>query len=228
MRGSDSDLEMVQHAQRAHPSLTFSQESLPNLPYGDGEFGLVAANFVINHAPKPAQFVRELARITEPEGLTIMTIWPSMPTAAINQLWARVVRESRAIPLAGARLPAEDDFERTAPGFARLLQAGGLRAVTSTDIHWTFRVDAEALWNGVEAGVGNVGATYLKKDQERRVAMRAAYEDLTGLGDLEFPAHAVLGTAAGAVEWSGWRWSGAGGAGVAVEWRWSGAGMELR
>lgn len=61
---------------------------------------------------------------------------------------------------------------------------------------WDFSVEAERLWAGVEAGIGNIGATYLKQDESRRAAMRAAFEELTGLGDLTFPAVAVLGIGA--------------------------------
>ncbi len=184
---------MVESARAAYPNVQFTVDSLPNLPFTDDEFGLVAANFVVNHALKPREHVRELRRVTAPGGRVLVTIWPSHPTAAINALWGQVVKESQAIPLTGHRLPAEDDFERSVPGLTELLADADLHDAQTKEITWDFVVEAEQLWAGVEAGIGNIGATYLKQDEPRRTAMRGAFEELTGLGNLTFPAVAVLG-----------------------------------
>ncbi|WP_409482876.1 methyltransferase domain-containing protein [Arsenicicoccus dermatophilus] len=53
------------------------QSALPLLPFPDGTFDAVAADFVVDHLSDPRAGVQELARLTRPGGTLVATIWPA-------------------------------------------------------------------------------------------------------------------------------------------------------
>jgi SAM-dependent methyltransferase len=112
VEGVDQEASMVAFSTRRVPGLRFRVGALPSLPYDDGTFDAVTANFVINHVARPAP---------------------------------------------GARLPPEQDFERSGTGLASLPEANGLADVTASRINWTFSITPEELWSGVEAGIAVSG-----------------------------------------------------------------------
>lgn len=190
--GVDADDGMVDFASKAHPGLTFLVGALPGLPFQGGEFDVVAANFVVNHTLRPRLAVRELARVAKHGGLVIATIWPSSPVSPLNQLWNDVMRDSRAVPLTGTRLPPEDDFERSASGFGALFSDARLADVRVEEVSWDFVISPGDLWVAVEAGIATIGANYRHQSEAGRQAMRAAYEDLTKGGGLTLPSTALI------------------------------------
>lgn len=193
--GADADPGMVERAASKHPTASFEVAALPHLPFLTGRFGLTTANFVVNHVPDPRAAASELIRVTSPGGIVIVTIWPSEPISPLNDLWNHVVVTSGAVPLSGHRLPPEKDFSRNVTGLRELLAyAGGLESAAD-EVSWTFRIDAEDLWLAVEAGIATIGATYRQQNHAGRHAMRAAYEESTGLGGLEFVSTAVIASA---------------------------------
>lgn len=191
--GVDSDPGMVEFASHAHPALPFRVGALPALPLENGGFDLVVANFVLNHAPKPREAARELVRVAQGGGIVIATIWPSEPVSALNRLWGAVIRDSGITPPDGLRLSAADDFERSPSGLARLLADAGLDGVTVEEVSWVFTIDAADLWVAVEAGIATIGTTYRHQGEAGRVAMRDAYDAMTGGRELSFPSTAVMG-----------------------------------
>lgn len=138
--------------------------------------------------------MNDLVRITAPGGTVIATIWPSQPISPLNQIWARVLEESEAIPLSGHRLPADDDFNRSARGFAELLREAGLRTVETQEIDWDFEIHRDDLWYGLEAGIGNIGMTYQKQDDRGQKAMRDAFLRLVASTHLILPSTAIIGS----------------------------------
>jgi hypothetical protein len=69
--------------------------------------------------------------------------------------------------------------------------------VTARRLRFTWRVEAEALWSGVEAGIALIGYAYRAADAGTRRAMRAAYDARTPAhtdedGMLRFEMSAVL------------------------------------
>jgi hypothetical protein len=105
------------------------------------------------------------------------------------------MRDSRALPLTGTRLPLEDDFERSVSGFGELFSHAGLADVRAEEISWDFVISPADLWVAVEAGIATIGATYRHQSEAGRQAMRAAYEDLTRGGELTLPSTALIAVA---------------------------------
>lgn len=173
--------------------------ALPDLPFGDGAFDAVTANFVVNHVPDPRAAVRELARVVRPGGRVALTSWPAAPTAW-GELVSRVYAEAGVVPLAGTRLPPELDFERSTDGLRGLTEAAGLEVVVAEELRWTWTIGVEPLWTGVSGGVGVAGATYLAQAPDVRAAiadgLRGEAARVAPDGVLRFPVAAAYVVAA--------------------------------
>src|SRR5690606_10338580 len=75
----------------------------------------------------------------------------------------------------GARLPPHRDFERTGPGFGRMLRDAGW-APEVTELTWTWQAPVAALWHSVEGGVAGAGAFYAGLAEADRMRFRAAFD----------------------------------------------------
>jgi SAM-dependent methyltransferase len=191
----DAEPTMVDFAAPRRPDVTFLHAALPYLPFADHRFDAALAGFVLDHVDHPRRAVRELARVTRAGGTVRVSVWPAAPPSRLSRLWDEVVARSGAHRPAGGGSVPQDDLAGDPRGLRRLLADAGLVGVTVSAVSWTFRVPAQDLWTGVEAGLATVGRTYLAQDPVTRRAMRAAYDDLTGGeadGVLRLPATALL------------------------------------
>lgn len=157
-------------SRRRHPLIETIDGALPELPFPDEAFDAVVANFVLNHVESPRSSAAELRRVSR--GAVVATTWTLSP----SWLWAEITDRAGIAPLAGTRLAAEEDFERTADGFAQMLQEAGLPGVTVTELEWTWNADPGVLWRSVEGGVAGAGALYAALDQPERQRFRTAFE----------------------------------------------------
>jgi SAM-dependent methyltransferase len=191
----DPDGGMLDLASAALPDGRAHQAALPDLPFADGSFDAVLANFVVNHVPDPRAGVRELARVSAAGGRVGVTIWPSGRNTQ-SRLWAAVIAESGAVVPPSVRLPADRDFPRTAEGLVGLLDGAGLRDVGARPLTWVHRTEPDALWRGAAAGVGGIGSVVTSQSDEVRDAMRSAYDrlvlPLVHDGELVLPTEALL------------------------------------
>ena len=158
-------------AARQHPQLAIVDGALPALPFADASFDVVAANFVLNHLADPRAGAADLRRVAR--GTVIATTWTHSPSS----LWADVTARGGLTPASVERLPADKDFERTASGFKRMLRDAGWRPEVS-ELTWTWRPDAAALWRSVDGGVAGAGAFYRGLADADRARFRAAFDEL--------------------------------------------------
>lgn len=193
--GSDADSSMLGLVRRKDPALGLVGGALPDLPFVQGRFDAVAANFVVNHTPDPRASVRELARVTRPGGRLALTIWTAAP-GPLNQLWGDVLAAASVDRPPARTLPPELDFDRTPPGLTAMLVGAGLDDVVVQQVDWLFRIGAEDLWRAVSGGVATIGQTYRGQPPAGQERMRAAYLRLTAerhpCGELRFPSSALL------------------------------------
>ncbi len=178
------------------PPVTLLRAALPHLPFADGRFPVVAANFVVNHVPDPRAAATELARVTAPGGRVGVTIWPA-DAGGQAALFAAVLADVGVEPPPGARLPEELDFPRSVVGLQALLEGAGLEHVHAQAHTWTPRTDPRALWSGVAAGVSGFGRVLAAQPDALRARTRAAYRRRTERhvgpdGLLALPTTAVL------------------------------------
>jgi SAM-dependent methyltransferase len=193
--GLDADASMLDLAHRKHPAIVLVCGALPDLPFTRGQFDAVAANFVVSHTADPRASVRELVRVTRPEGRLALTIWTAL-VGPMNQLWNDVMAAASVERPPATTLPPDKDFERTAPGLAGLLSEAGLTEVAVREVIWVFRISAADLWRAAVGGIATIGQTYQAQQPVVQERMRDAYSQLTSerypSGELRFPASALL------------------------------------
>lgn len=170
--GCEPELSMRDVAAREHPGICFTEGALPDLPFEDGAFDAVTANFVLNHVSDPRHAARELARVAKTEGSLAATTWLVSPSS----LWTEVIERSGLKPAAERRLAPELDFERSTPGFAAMLRDAHWQEVQVSELTWVWRASPHALWTSVEGGVASAGAFYLGLSTEDRTRFRDAFD----------------------------------------------------
>lgn len=81
MTAVDAEPTMVELAMHAAPAADGHVAALPELPFTDGEFDTVVADFVLNHVGQPQVALGEVRRVMRPNGWVLLTIWPVPPVA---------------------------------------------------------------------------------------------------------------------------------------------------
>ncbi|MGO4598338.1 class I SAM-dependent methyltransferase [Terrabacter sp. 2RAF25] len=173
----DADPQMVALSSDLSPGAVL-RAALPDLPFGDGAFDAVTANFVVNHVADPRAAVSELARVTRPGGRVALTIW----TSGTPQ-WARLVADAFSaagvVSLPGQRLSPELDFARSVEGLRGLASSADLAPVVATELRMPWTIAREALWRGIAGGVGVAGRTLLAQTPGVRAAAEARFREAT-------------------------------------------------
>jgi len=195
----DADPDMVRLAREAAPGAQVSVATLPRLPFADEQFDAVVANFVLNHVGRPLAALRELRRVARPGGRVAATIW-AHPQGHGQKLIGRAVRAAGLTrPGDVPSLAPEDDFPRTADGFAGLLAAAGLAVPSSQKIEWDHRVTAADWWSGAAAGVSFFGHLIVRQPPAKIAEIKRHFDDLSSEfaapgGTLALPHAALLAT----------------------------------
>lgn len=196
--GLDADRSMLDLARHKNPATVLVCAALPDLPFAQGRFDAVAANFVVNHTPDPQASVRELGRVTRPGGRLALTIWTAV-VGPLNQLWNDVMAAASVERPRAKTLPADKDFDRTVTGLADLVAEANLTDVVVRELSWLFQIRATELWKAVVGGIATIGQTYRAQPPVVQDRMREAYSQLTferyPSGELRLPSSALLATA---------------------------------
>lgn len=161
-------------SRRDRPEVDVIDAALPDLPFADGAVDVAVANFVLNHVTSPRRSAAELRRVSR--DAVVATIWTLSP----SWFWAEVAERAGVASSSGAKLAADEDFERTVDGFERMLREAGLDRVDVTEHGWTWNAEPDALWCSVEGGVAGAGALYAELDTDDRRRFRAAFELVAG------------------------------------------------
>jgi len=169
----DADASMVEVA-RGRLRGRVLQASLPELPLESAGADAIAANFVINHVGRPRAALAELHRVLRPGGRLAMTIWPA-GGASWSMLLGEIFDESGAVLPPPERLPADEDFLRTADGLAALTREGGLDIEQACDLTWEWRIRPEDLWAGLAAGIASPGAVLRAQTPQIRARIRELF-----------------------------------------------------
>ena len=196
----DAEPSMLEIARGQAPDAETHHAVLPHLPFPDGCFDAVVANFVINHVGDPGAAVREMRRILRPGGRLAVTIWPYPPPPA-QQLWNTIfdaagVQRPTDLP----RVAPDKDFPRDRDGLAGLLHQAGLIDVRCDLPTWTHRVHPDIWWAGPASGLGGPGTLLRRQDPVTIARIRHHYDQRTADyrgadGALGLPTAALLASA---------------------------------
>lgn len=197
----DAEPTMVELAARAVPTADVRLAVLPELPFSDGEFDAVVANFVLNHVGRPKVALAELRRVIAPNGRIALTIWAA-PPAPGQTLLGRAIRAAGAVrpPQLPAGLAPEDDFSRDESGLTGLMTAAGLREAACETLRWDHHTDAAEWWTGPAAGVACGGRIVQSQTPRTRAEIKRHFDLLSAefadqSGRLALPHMALLARA---------------------------------
>lgn len=176
----DAEPTMVELAVRAVPAADVRVAVLPELPFDDGEFDAVVANFVLNHVGRPRVALTELRRVLRPNGRIALTIWAA-PPAPGQALLGRAIQAAGAVrpPHLPAGLAPEDDFSRDESGMTGLMTAAGLCEAVCETLRWDHRADAAEWWSGPAGGVASGGRIVQSQTPRVRAEIKRHFDLLS-------------------------------------------------
>lgn len=192
----DPDEGMRLLAARAAPHAHVRDGMVPGIPFEDGQFDVVLANFVINHVRDPLRATRDMTRVAASSGRVGATIW-THDRGALGHVWAGVAAAG-GVDWPPPPPPITGDFPATTEGLAGLFALAGLADVEAHLLHWDMRIDPDQLWGGVVAGVAGIGGVVAAQPRDMQAHMKTAYDRLVEPyrdgAELSLPTNAVLAT----------------------------------
>jgi SAM-dependent methyltransferase len=156
--GVDVSAAMVTLARTRHPGLDFRQADAESLPFDDGTFDAVVANFLVPHLAHHDRTMVELVRVLAPGGRLALTTWDTPDRMRLLGVLLDALAEVGAEP--PADLPPGPPFFLYADEarFAGLLTDAGLSDVAVDTVAFDFHVStADELWDGVRTGTVRTG-----------------------------------------------------------------------
>jgi SAM-dependent methyltransferase len=177
--GVDVAGEMVALARRLRPEIDFRQADAERLPFADGSFDAVVANFLILHVGRPERIAAELARVLRPGRRLALSTWDVPERARLLGVLVDAVAEVGVEP--PADIPSGPSIFRFADEaeFARLLGDAGLGDVDVRTVTFTHRfASGDELWNGLLGGTVRTRALVLAQPEDVQARIRAAFDRL--------------------------------------------------
>jgi ubiquinone/menaquinone biosynthesis C-methylase UbiE len=152
--GIDPAEGMLEVARAAHPGIEFLAAQAIDLPFANGAFDVVVANFVLAHFAKVETALFDIMRVTRPGGVIGFTTWTDGRDAFTDtwrELVSTVVPDDLLAPTMDRAIPNHDRFTNRAAVEEVLLDAG-LRHVRTEPAQYEWRyardeyVDGLTVW----------------------------------------------------------------------------------
>jgi SAM-dependent methyltransferase len=171
----DFSEEMLSFAATLHPAVSFRHADAGALPFDDGSFDAVVANFLMPHVSDPPAVVAELARVARPGGRLALATWDPEPETFTRFLFEAIADSGAAPP---PSLPAGPPFFQyaTTDEFTGLLQGAGLVDVSVDALAFTHRIDdLDAFWADLVGGAVRASALIRAQPAELQARIRRLY-----------------------------------------------------
>ena len=136
--GLDFSAAMIALARAAHPGIRFEEGDAEALPFPEGSFDTVVANFGIHHVPDPVRALSEARRVLQPGGRMAFTSWAA---PAENVAWKLLFDAISAHgDLTAAKTPPSGGGLRIPEDLLRVLDAAGFAATAARRVtgQWRF------------------------------------------------------------------------------------------
>jgi ubiquinone/menaquinone biosynthesis C-methylase UbiE len=143
--GVDPSMGMLTVARRARPAIRFVAAEAIDLPFRDGRFDAVTANFVLAHFVKVETALFDLHRVLRTGGTLAVSSWSDGPDAfqaAFREQVEQVVPRELLEPAYQEAAPGHERFRQRVNVEEALIDAG-FRHVRSevTSYRWSYGVD---------------------------------------------------------------------------------------
>lgn len=155
------------------------------LPFPDDGVDAALAQLVVHFMRDPVAGLREMARVTRPEGVVAACVWDHAGSGPLTTFW-RAARDIDPTVRDEGELPGTREGH-----LAELCRQAGLSRVESTRL--TVRVGFptfEEWWEPFTFGVGPAGAHVASLDETRRAALRERCAELLASEPFEIAASA--------------------------------------
>lgn len=170
----DPSETFVAAARVRHPGVDVRRATAEALPYPDCVFDAALAQLVVHFMPDPVAGLREMARVTRPDGFVAACVWDHAGDRSPLASFWRAVRE----------LDAGTEDESGLPGareghLAELFEASGLRDVVDTVL--VARVEYSSFddwWEPFALGIGPAGACFTALDPRQRALVHERCQEL--------------------------------------------------
>jgi SAM-dependent methyltransferase len=164
----DPSEPFVAAAQARHPGVDVRQAAAEQLPFADRTFDAALAQLVVHFMSDPVAGLKEMARVTRPDGVVVACVWDHAGDGGPLSLFWQAAR---------ALDPGVHDESQLAGAreghLAELFDAAGLREIEDTSISATLEHPSfEEWWEPYTRGVGPAGAYTVQLDAERQVELR--------------------------------------------------------
>lgn len=149
--GVDPSVEMLRVAAGAHPDLPFAAAEVIDLPFRDGIFDVVVANFVISHFTRYETALADMKRVLRPGGRLAVSAWADGEDD-LQRTWTElvqtVVQQQLLRDAMAQALPWRDRFSDREKMEETLLGAG-LRHVRTELREYRFRYSIDEYVEGL-------------------------------------------------------------------------------
>jgi len=164
----DPSEPFVAAAKERHPGVDVRLATAEQLPFGDDEFDAALAQLVVHFMADAVGGLREMARVTRPDGVVAASVWDLAGGRAPISLFWEAAREEDANAIDESELAGAREGHLT-----ELFEAAGLRVVEET----THSVDVEhptfeEWWEPFTLGVGPAGAHVASLDADDQAELR--------------------------------------------------------
>ena len=164
----DPSESFVAAAQERHPTVEVHQAAAEQLPFEDDSFDAAVAQLVVHFMAGPIAGLREMARVTRPDGVVAACVWDHQGGSGPLSLFWRAVHDLDASFAGEAGLAGAGDGQ-----LVRLFREAGLRQVEQ-HLLWV-AVEHESFeewWEPFTLGVGPAGAYVAGLDAAGRARLR--------------------------------------------------------
>ncbi len=164
----DPSESFVAAAQERHPTVEVHRAAAEQLPFEDDVFDAAVAQLVVHFMADPIAGLREMARVTRPDGVVAACVWDHQGGSGPLSLFWRAVHDLDASFAGEAGLAGAGDGQ-----LVRLFREAGLRQVEQ-HLLWV-AVEHESFeewWEPFTLGVGPAGAYVAGLDAAGRARLR--------------------------------------------------------
>jgi SAM-dependent methyltransferase len=170
----DPSESFVAAARERHPGVDVRRATAEALPFADRVFEAALAQLVVHFMTDPVAGLREMARVTRPDGVVAACVWDHAgERSPISPFW-QATRD--------LGLPTQDESALAGAReghLAQLFKTSGLRHVE--DAVLVARVEYSSFdgwWEPITLGVGPAGARYKASSPDERERLRKRCQEL--------------------------------------------------
>jgi SAM-dependent methyltransferase len=182
----DPSEPFVTATRERYPDVRVERASAERIPFAAGEFDTALAQLVVHFMADPVAGLREMARVTRPNGVIAACVWDHAGgETPIGAFWAAAQELDPDVEgewnLAGAR----------EGHLAELCRAAGLRDIEESVLTFSLEHDTfDDWWEPLTLGVGPAGAYAAGLDVERRAELQDRCRELLAASPLIVTAKA--------------------------------------